>query len=83
MKTNNQSHGLSGVIGENDIKENMLHKATTVDGLPAEVVFQVGVSKIGHAYIYQNKEHPIPSDADLLFRYDASGNQILLEHLSY
>jgi len=47
--------------------------------LAAEEVFKVGVSKIGYAYIYEKKDVPIPSDADLIFRYDEAGNQILRE----
>lgn len=71
MNTNNQNQ-LSPVIAQ----ENT---ALKVNGLTAEEVFKVGVSKIGYAYIYEKKDVPIPSDADLIFRYDEAGNQILRE----
>ncbi|AQW94344.1 hypothetical protein CMT56_02425 [Elizabethkingia anophelis] len=71
MNTNNQNQELSVVVQENT--------ALAVNGLPAEEVFKVGVSKIGYAYIYEKRDVPIPSDADLIFRYDDAGNQILRE----
>jgi len=71
MNTNNQNQ-LSPVITEGN-------NALAMNGLPAEEVFKVGVSKIGYAYIYEKKDVPIPSDADLIFRYDEAGNQILRE----
>ncbi|WP_407482496.1 hypothetical protein [Elizabethkingia meningoseptica] len=73
MNTNNQNQE-SPVVGQDN-------NGLAVNGLPAEEVFQVGVSKIGYAYIYEKKDIPIPSDADLIFRYDEAGNQILREML--
>ncbi|WP_260395487.1 hypothetical protein [Elizabethkingia anophelis] len=46
-----------------------------------EEVFQVGVSKIGEAYIYENNVTDLPSDAELIFSYDEAGNQIQREML--
>ncbi|KUY30395.1 hypothetical protein [Elizabethkingia ursingii] len=46
-----------------------------------EEVFQVGVSKVGEAYIYENNGVDLPSDADLIFSYDEAGNQIQREML--
>ncbi|MCL1666562.1 hypothetical protein M2T82_00650 [Elizabethkingia ursingii] len=71
MNTNNQNQQSPVKAQENN--------ALTVNGLPAEEVFKVGVSKIGYAYIYEKKDVPILSDADLIFRYDEAGNQILRE----
>ncbi|HFK5502414.1 TPA: hypothetical protein ACG0AG_001097 [Elizabethkingia anophelis] len=71
MNTNNQNQELSLTGQDNN--------GLAVNGLPAEEVFKVGVSKIGYAYIYEKKDVPIPSDADLIFRYDEAGNQILRE----
>ena len=71
MNTNNQNQ-LSPAITEGN-------NTLAVNGLPAEEVFKVGVSKIGYAYIYKKKDVPIPSDAELIFRYDEAGNQILRE----
>ncbi|HIC8755743.1 MULTISPECIES: hypothetical protein [Elizabethkingia] len=71
MNTNNQNQELPLVGQDNN--------SLAVTGLSAEEVFKVGVSKIGYAYIYEKKDVPIPSDADLIFRYDEAGNQILRE----
>ncbi|MDR2228485.1 MAG: hypothetical protein LBE39_03355 [Flavobacteriaceae bacterium] len=71
MNTNNQNQ-LSPAITKGN-------NTLAVNGLPAEEVFKVGVSKIGYAYIYEKKDVPIPSDADLTFRYDEAGNQTLRE----
>ncbi|WP_407484004.1 hypothetical protein [Elizabethkingia meningoseptica] len=73
MNTNNQNQESPVIAQEKN--------AIAVNGLPAEEVFQVGVSKIGYAYIYENKDPNPPSDADLIFRYDEAGNQILREML--
>ncbi|MCL1666598.1 hypothetical protein M2T82_00830 [Elizabethkingia ursingii] len=69
MNTNNQNQESPVIAQENT--------ALAVNGLPAEEVFKVGISKIGYAYIYEKKDVPIPSD--LIFRYDEAGNQILRE----
>ncbi|WP_395763036.1 hypothetical protein ACH34F_06580 [Elizabethkingia anophelis] len=45
MNTNNQNQELSVAVQEKT--------ALAVNGLPAEEVFKVGVSKIGYAYIYE------------------------------
>ncbi|MDQ8747747.1 hypothetical protein [Elizabethkingia miricola] len=71
MNTNNQNQELPLVGQDNN--------SLVVNGLPAEELFKVGVSKIGYAYVYEKKDVPIPSDADLIFRYDEAGNQILRE----
>ena len=71
MNTNNQNQE-SPLAGQDN-------NGLAVNGLPVEEVFKVGVSKIGYAYIYEKKDVPIPSDADLIFRYDEAGNQILRE----
>ncbi|UTF99025.1 hypothetical protein J2O02_11900 [Elizabethkingia anophelis] len=71
MNTNNQNQELPLVGQDNN--------GLAVNGLPAEEVFKIGVSKIGYAYIYEKKDVPIPSDAELIFKYDEAGNQILRE----
>ncbi|MCL1676505.1 hypothetical protein [Elizabethkingia meningoseptica] len=73
MNTNNQNQELPLVGQDNN--------GLAVNGLPAEEVFKVGVSKIGYAYIYEKDGTYPPSDADLIFRYDEAGNQILREML--
>ncbi|WP_260255127.1 hypothetical protein [Elizabethkingia meningoseptica] len=71
MNTNNQNQESPVVVQEK--------AALAVNGLPAEEVFKVGVSKIGYAYIYEKDGTYPPSDADLILRYDEAGNQILRE----
>ncbi|AQX12262.1 hypothetical protein BAX94_15355 [Elizabethkingia meningoseptica] len=73
MNTNNQNQESPVIAQEKN--------AIAVNGLPAEEVFKVGVSKIGYAYIYEKDGTYPPSDADLIFRYDEAGNQILREML--
>ena len=73
MNTNSQNQASPQMPEEN--------KALAVNGLPAEEAFKVGVSKVGYAYIYEKEGTYPPSDADLIFRYDEAGNQILREML--
>ena len=48
--------------------------------LPAEDgVMRIGVTRIGHAYIFERGNPNQASDSDLLFKYDASRNHIRLE----
>lgn len=47
--------------------------------LAEDGVFRVGASRIGYAYIYEKPPIYPPSDTNLLFHYDAAGNQIRRE----
>ncbi|TDS17648.1 hypothetical protein [Sphingobacterium paludis] len=48
--------------------------------LPAEDgVMRIGATRIGHAYIFERGNPNPASDSDLLFKYDAAGNQIRRE----
>lgn len=73
MNTNNENQVAPVITEENSTLAR--------NSFLAEEVNQIGVSKIGYAYIYEKKDIPTLSDAELIFRYDEAGNQILREML--
>ncbi|OPB94382.1 hypothetical protein [Elizabethkingia ursingii] len=74
MNINNQSQEFPVKAKDNN--------TSTENGLPVEGVFQVGTSKVGYSYIYEDKDPNPPSDSNLIFQYDEARNQILQEMLS-
>lgn len=42
-------------------------------------VMRIGATRIGYAYIFERGDPNPASDSDLLFKYDAAGNQIRRE----
>lgn len=54
-------------------------KARALIGESDDGVLKVGITRIGYAYIYEKPGSYPPSDTNLVFQYDAAGNQIRRE----
>lgn len=69
---------------EKSEREQMEQMSTMVQSdIPAEDgAMRIGATRIGYAYIFEKKGDVIPSDLDLVFSYDAAGNQTRREVIS-
>ena len=79
MNTHQQNRSSFGEAEAGNVLTNDAAQTFAVSAITSEEVYQVGISRIGYAYIYEKPDTSLPSDADLIFRYDEAGNQILRE----
>lgn len=68
----------TSIMGE--LTTSASSSASMPANLPAEDgVMRIGVTRIGHAYIFERGNPNPTADSDLLFHYDLAGNQIRRE----